>query len=583
VRRWVFLPLFLAGCAALYILQRSNASAPITPRPLLYIVADTQREAERIPLALTRVSDQEEIKVGQKIAMDYGLPSQHSDNPDVARISAYLNSVGDKIAEHVQRKAIPYHFYVQDDRNLVNAFALPGGHIVVGRGLLELIESEDELAAVLGHEITHVDNRHAIGSLQYELASRKIGLGEAYQIGRPAVEVFEAGYTKDQELEADRVGLGLAVAAGYSPAGAVALLRRFQQLEPADTQRAASPIEEFAEVPFSALAEYFRSHPPASERRAALEGEISARGWDSSRPLRPLGIRMIFLSDAGERLNRAGNFQTSIERFKEALTLDPTYVRAWRGLAAVSWRSGDARETARAEEEAIRRGAVGLDWPFLARALAASDPKNGLSRLTALEEGAYGNTVYGVPAVNDSFRSAKVNQAGFEFLQGNKNALADFQAILRDAPQTPSIQAAALYVMAWWTYRAGKLDVAEKELQNAHQILPGYGGVDLQLAWVLTDLGRQADAETLVDSPKQIDRAERQALQAVLKWRTEDRQGAALQFEAAARTDPVWMVPGYVENNYSNAAASVIKQLQAGESARRLKEMQERRRRLVQR
>jgi hypothetical protein len=58
VKRWPFLVLLVASCAAVYFLQRSHAQAPITPRPLLYIVADTQRESERLPLLVTRISGQ---------------------------------------------------------------------------------------------------------------------------------------------------------------------------------------------------------------------------------------------------------------------------------------------------------------------------------------------------------------------------------------------------------------------------------------------------------------------------------------------------------------------------------------------
>ena len=67
-------------------------------------------------------------------------------------------------------------------------------------------------------------------------------------------------------------------------------MKRFQRLESGETQRAQSPLEEFAQVPFAALAEYFRSHPPSVERRTALELEIDARGFDASKPTRPLAM-----------------------------------------------------------------------------------------------------------------------------------------------------------------------------------------------------------------------------------------------------------------------------------------------------
>jgi beta-barrel assembly-enhancing protease len=287
--RLVALALFLAGCAVVFVLQRQKATVPISPRPLLYLVADTEQEAERIPLALTRVSDQEEIEVGDKLARKYGLVSRRQGQVELV-ISGYLNSVGSRVARGVQRKDIPYHFYLQDNPYFVNAYALPGGHVVVGRGLLKILGSEDELAAVLGHEIVHVDNRHAIGHLQYLLLSQKLGLDDVYQIASPAVTIFEAGYTKDQEFEADRVGLGLAVAAGYSPMGGVNLMTRFEKMEGEYSEHEASPIDEAAGMPWSSIVEYFRSHPPAAERRAQLEKEIRISDWNTAEPLRPLAI-----------------------------------------------------------------------------------------------------------------------------------------------------------------------------------------------------------------------------------------------------------------------------------------------------
>jgi predicted Zn-dependent protease len=294
-RRVILAVLLLSGAVALFLLQRSGASAPISARPLIYLVADTEREAERIPLALTRVSDAEEMKAGMEVAEEDGLFSRRDLSADDLSNAEYLNKVGTSIASHALRRGIRYRFFFDGNKNWVNACALPGGYVIVGRGLLHLMQSEDELAAVLGHEITHVDNRHAIERLQYELASRKLGLEGIYQLGRNAVEIFKAGYTKQQELEADRVGLELAVEAGYSPAGILKLMERFERLEAQYQQRrAGSPIEEIAEVPISALEEYFRSHPPASERKAALEREVRARNWSEAVAERPLAIRKNF-------------------------------------------------------------------------------------------------------------------------------------------------------------------------------------------------------------------------------------------------------------------------------------------------
>lgn len=575
MKRWGFVALFIAGCAVLYFLQRSRADAPFTPRSLLYLLADTQREAERIPLTVTRVSDQDEIKAGEQIAREYGLTSQQSDNPDAVRISENLNSVGSEVANHVQRKAIHYHFYLQDDRNFVNAFALPGGQIVVGRGLLELLEFQDELAMVLGHEIAHVDNRHAIARLQYEMASSKIGLGEVYQLGKPAVEIFEAGYTKEEELEADRVGLGFAVAAGYSAAGGVNLMKRLEKLKPENAKRANSPVAEFAQAPFDALQEYFRSHPPAAERLAALEAEITSRTYRQSQTTRAFAVRSIFLTDAGERLDRAGDFKNSTAQFKEALGLDPDDIRARRGLAETSWRWGDAEETVQAETEVIHRGAENAsDWKLLARGLAVSDPQKGVSRLEALEATKYSTPNEG----NDLYVAARIELAGLQFLNHGKDPFTEVQSLLSGFPQSRANQQRA---MAWWMHRAWKLDLAAQQLEAARQLFPQSSETSIQLAWVLSDLSRQADAEQIlanepIRSVSQGDIAERLAIRAVIDWRTENRDAANRNFRSAVDADPVWMVPRWIANNYSASTAGITTQLQAAESSRRLKEAQTR-------
>jgi predicted Zn-dependent protease len=288
-RRVVLAAILIVGAVAVFVLQRSRASAPISPRPLLYLVADTERESERIPLTLTRVSEEEESAAGQKIAQEEGLEQPGQLSPEDAKITGYLNSVGGVVAAHVHRHGIRYRFYLSNDKSLVNACALPGGYIIVGSGLINLLQSEDALAAVLGHEIAHVDDRHAVERLQYELASQKLGLEDVYHLGRPAVQIFQAGYTKEQELEADRVGLEYAVQAGYSPVGILQLMENFEKLEgQAAAEPALSPIDEMAGVPLAALREYFRSHPPATERRAALENEVHKMGWNESAPVRPL-------------------------------------------------------------------------------------------------------------------------------------------------------------------------------------------------------------------------------------------------------------------------------------------------------
>jgi predicted Zn-dependent protease len=576
MRRLAAAAILIAGCVALYFLQRAKSEARISPAPVLYLVADTEREASRIPLQLTRVSDEEENQIGAQIAKEFGLTDPHRfDNDktgDSKTIENYLNTVGYVLTPQVQRQAIRYHFYLDDDPSLVNAFALPGGSIVVGRGLLNLLESEDELAAVLGHEITHVDNRHAIERLQYELAAKKYGLSAFYQLGRPAAEIFQAGYTKEQELEADRVGLDIAVARGYSSQGAIALMKRFEKLEDEESdpnRRAGSPVEEIAQVSVKSLDEYFLSHPPASERLTAMESEIKSQGWTET-PQRPLTIRNIFLADQAEALDAAGDFAKSIARFKEAVALAPDYLRSWRGLANAEWRSGDAAETVTpATESALRGKGIG-DWDLLARALIVSSPQKAVDIF-----GGNLNAAFTANKGTDPYAAGMVELTGMQVVRENKtDAFLTLQSVLASSPRYSSeFRTRMQRELAWWIYRAGKLEDAAKVLEGARQTLPQESETILQLAWVYSDLGKQADAvENIgkINLGSSLD-TESHAAFAVISIRVNQHSQANDAFQLAVSEDPVWLVPRWVQNNFSNSTAAIIKQLQVEELARRKK------------
>src|ERR1700757_4463246 len=168
-----------------------------------------------MPVRFTRKSDAEKVRVGNQPARFYAAGQETEKPPENVIVEQYLARVGSQLASHAHRR-LPYQFHYIPEPYFINAFALPGGHVYVGAGLLSLMDSEDELAAVMAHEIEHVDHYHCAERVQQEQALRKIPLGGLIAI--PA-EVFEAGYSKDQELEADREGTRLAVETGYSANG----------------------------------------------------------------------------------------------------------------------------------------------------------------------------------------------------------------------------------------------------------------------------------------------------------------------------------------------------------------------------
>ena len=163
-------------------------------------------------------------------------------------LHAYVNEIGRKLLRGLPRRSFKYEFSVIDQW-APNAFALPGGYIFISRGLLALANSEDELACVIGHEITHADRRHS--AAQQELGRR----GSFLKIS-PAFRANVAAYGRDMEREADKGGQILAAAAGYDPMGMSTFLANLGQVE-----RLA--------VGHSRMRSFLDTHPGSQERAAA--------------------------------------------------------------------------------------------------------------------------------------------------------------------------------------------------------------------------------------------------------------------------------------------------------------------------
>jgi predicted Zn-dependent protease len=293
MKRYLPLALILAaGLAAIGFVEWRKIDTRPSPEALLSLTSDAQREASHFPNSIDRMSDEDEIRLGNELASTYAplWPKKPADEDRTIRVEAYLTQVGVTVAAHATRK-LPYHFHYIADPGYINAFALPGGHVFVGEGLLNLMKSEDALAAVLGHEIEHIDLRHCADRAQSEARLRNLGaLGDL--IGLP-VSIFEAGYSRQQELEADRAGTALAVAAGYSPQGILDLFDAFAALEKKTENQpgqAANPADEAAGLTVQTLEDYFRSHPPSVERKEQVEKLVSSNHWAKPR-LRPLGCR----------------------------------------------------------------------------------------------------------------------------------------------------------------------------------------------------------------------------------------------------------------------------------------------------
>ena len=190
---------------------------------VLFVTVISSAQPASTPHSRPPLSDADEVRVGKLLAAKFVNIEGLQDTPQTTKIEKYLQSVGDRLGAHAERK-IPYHFHFDPDPSFKSAFALPGGEVFVGGGALAMMDTEDQLAIVLGHEMEHVAQNQCRERLLDELATNNLTVATAQKL---KVEPFLPGYGHDREFTADREGVRLASRAGYSPQGAVRLLTMY--------------------------------------------------------------------------------------------------------------------------------------------------------------------------------------------------------------------------------------------------------------------------------------------------------------------------------------------------------------------
>jgi predicted Zn-dependent protease len=269
---------------ALWYSQKRAKQVSVSPNALLQMAADAQRDAMRGPMRLTRISDQEEIAIGKELAGQYGGSFQQMNAKEEA-LQKYVQFVGGRVSIRAHRQ-LPYSFHLIPDRNMINAFALPGGPVYIGEGMTDLMLTEDELANVLAHEIEHIDHYHCVERVQLEAKLKHFDLGAVGAVLQLPLGLWQAGYHKDEEMEADREGMFLAVESGYSPYGAVQTFEHFAKLRDEYVIHAGSLGEEISELALQSLQGYFRSHPLPSERIEQAQRLIAEQKWEGKKEQR---------------------------------------------------------------------------------------------------------------------------------------------------------------------------------------------------------------------------------------------------------------------------------------------------------
>lgn len=209
-------------------------------------------------------STEEEVALGRQIAGNLlGAAPLVKD----AELQKYVNSVGRWVASQSERPDLPWRFGVIDSED-INAFAAPGGYIMITKGLYRKLSNEAQLAGVLGHEIGHIVKKHQLKVLQkQQLLSMGAGLlSDKYakdnQLVSKAIgtgaEISARSLDKSAEYEADRLGLSYATRAGYEPYGLTEVLQTLGETNKND----------------GSVALLFKTHPHPDERLVALGDAI---------------------------------------------------------------------------------------------------------------------------------------------------------------------------------------------------------------------------------------------------------------------------------------------------------------------
>ncbi|MGL5135406.1 MAG: M48 family metallopeptidase [Planktothrix sp.] len=212
-RRWLY-PLISITLSLSIVLSSTIATLAIPLPELIF------RGVQIIQLS--NLSARQEMAIGEQINQE--LLSKQVKLFRNQEAQNYINQIGQRLAQASDRPNIPYTFQVIDDRN-VNAFATMGGYVYIHTGLIAAADNEAELASVMAHEIGHIAGRHAIKQMR----QAAIAAGVATAVGADQNKLVQIGVelalnrpkSREAEYEADRMGLGTLIRAGYAPRGAV--------------------------------------------------------------------------------------------------------------------------------------------------------------------------------------------------------------------------------------------------------------------------------------------------------------------------------------------------------------------------
>jgi predicted Zn-dependent protease len=225
------------------------------------------------------MSEAQEVALGQQMDPEIRREMGVYNDPE---LQAYVESIGKRLAVHSERPELPWHFTIVD-APAVNAFALPGGYIYITRGILPFLRDEAQLAGVIGHEIGHVTARHSAqqytkatgATLGMALLSIFVPEARPFQgVAEQALGVLFLKYGRDDELQADRLGVRYTASADWNPAGVAGMLGTLQRLDQASGSRKGVP-------------NWLSTHPAPEDRVSKIQPVIEQARASMTSPPKP--------------------------------------------------------------------------------------------------------------------------------------------------------------------------------------------------------------------------------------------------------------------------------------------------------
>ena len=260
-------------------------AAPVATDAAKPVEVATPAEPTKPAINWKSPSREEEIAIGREVTGSLlGAAPLVKDD----KLQKYVNNVGRWVASQSERPDLPWKFGVIESGDL-NAFAMPGGYVLITKGLYQNLQNEAQLAGVLGHEIAHVVKKHQLKVLQkQQLVSAgsdwlKSKLGKKNKLTDKAfstgAEISARSLDKEAEFEADHMGMILATRAGYDAYGLPEVLQTMSRVKPSD----------------NSVALLFKTHPHPDERLAKL-GENAGSKLDNVKAGKTLETRFYKLN-----------------------------------------------------------------------------------------------------------------------------------------------------------------------------------------------------------------------------------------------------------------------------------------------